>query len=73
MGVGTSSGPKVTQVFGVKFGSCGGREGLMSGALERWKSGELLGEVWEEAAGCGEGNCVVGCLGFTGGVSGDQG
>ena len=32
---GSTSGPKVTQVFGVRFRVCGGREGLMSGALER--------------------------------------
>ena len=32
----------------------------MSEALERWMSGGLLGGVWKEAAGCGEGNCLVG-------------
>ena len=73
LGVGTNSGPKVTQVFGVKFGSYGGRGGLMSGALERWESGEFLGGVWKEAAGWSDGNCErkeLGCRSGDRGVSG---
>ena len=27
------------------------------GALERWRSGGYLRGIWEEVAGCGEGDC----------------
>ena len=49
-------GLEVTQVFVVKFGVCGGWLGLMFGALGRWRPGEYLGGVWEDAVDCGEGN-----------------
>ena len=51
-------------MFVVEFGGCGGRFGLLLGGLERWMSGGSLGGVWEGAAGCGEGNCLVGCVGL---------
>ena len=58
-------------MFVVKFGVCGGWLGLMSGVLGRWRSGDYLGGVWEKSVDWGEGNSGVGCVGFTGGVSGD--
>ena len=45
------------------FKVCGGRFGLLSGGLERWRFGELLGVVWEDAVDCGEKDCGVGSVG----------
>ena len=73
LGVGRISGQRLMQVFVMEFAVCGGWLGSRSGVSGRWMSGGFLGGVWEEATGCGEGNCVVGCLGLTGGVSSDQG
>ena len=51
------------KVFVVGFKVCGGRFGLLSGGLERWRFGELLGVVWEDAVDCGEKDCGVGSVG----------
>ena len=65
------SGQRSGQVFVVELAVCGEGKGWRLGAFGRWRLGGYLGGIWEEVAGCGEGNCGVGCVGFTGGVSGD--
>ena len=64
-------GQKWGKVFVVELGVCGGRLGLLSGGLERWRSGELLGVVWKDAVSSGGGNCGVGSGWFTVGKLGD--
>ena len=64
MQVGSVSGQEETQVFVVEFVVCGERPGLKSGVLERWRSGGYLGGIWEEVAGCGEGDSGGISVGF---------
>ena len=71
MQVGQISDQWVMQVFVVEFVVCGGRGGLMSGGLERWSASECLGVVWKDVVSSGGGNCRVGSVGFTVGVSSD--
>ena len=62
--VGSVSGQKLGQVFVVEFKGCGGWLGSRAEALEKWWIRDCRGGIWEEAADCGEGNGVVGCVGL---------
>ena len=64
MGVDRISGQWLMQVFVVEFAVYGERLGSRLEALERWWFKDCRGGIWEEAADCGEGNCVVSYVGL---------